>query len=141
LQKPASSSPAPSAKLLAASLELGPDGFLTAKSRHKVIADANLEANATFKKELLIYNNPSQSTWLLTVEVNLYVLLDDINTRSSSTCIQTFFNKSKALPLKFSMDLETGLVEFAAEEGVWYYSTDLFPTPNNLETAITRLLK
>ena len=106
-----------------------------------MIKDAKLELNATFKKELLIYENPSQRTWLLTGEMKLYVLLDDTITRSSSTLIQTFFDKSKALPLKFDMDQGTGLVEFAAEEGVWYYSTDLYPTPKDLEAAVVNLLK
>jgi hypothetical protein len=140
-QKPASSSPNPSAELKAATFELGPDGFLTDLARRKIVQEAKLEKHPEYQRELLLYNNPTQRTWLLTTKVNLYILLDDPSTRSASTVIQTYFEKSKALPLKFGVDNETGLVAFAAEEDWWYYGKSLFPSEQKLYAAISRLVK
>jgi hypothetical protein len=104
-QKQAITAPAASAELLAATFEVGHDGFLTANARKKVINESRLEQHPVWRKELLIYANPTQRTWMVTTEKNIFVLLDDANTRISSTIVQAFFAKELTLPLRHELVL------------------------------------
>jgi hypothetical protein len=79
---------------------------------------------------------------MVTTEKSTFVLLDDANTRFSSTIVQAFFTKGLTLPLQFGTDGSTATVAFATDpDDWWYYSTSLFPTPEKLEVAITKLIK
>jgi hypothetical protein len=141
-QKQAITAPAASAELLAATFEVGHDGFLTANARKKVINESRLEQHPVWRKELLIYANPTQRTWMVTTEKNIFVLLDDANTRISSTIVQAFFAKELALPLRFGNDGPTTTVAFAADpDDWWYYSNSLFPTPIKFEAFVKKLIR
>lgn len=141
-QKQAITAPAASAELLAATFEVGHDGFLTANARKKVINESMLEQHPVWRKELLIYANPTQRTWMVTTEKNIFVLLDDANTRISSTIVQAFFAKELTLPLRFGNDGPTTTVAFAADpDDWWYYSNSLFPTPIKFEAFVKKLIK
>ena len=141
-QKQAITAPAASAELLAATFEVGHDGFLTANARKKVINESRLEQHPVWRKELLIYTNPTQRTWMVTTEKSIFVLLDDANTRISSTIVQAFFANEMTLPLRFGNDGPTTTVAFAADpDDWWYYSNSLFPTPIKFEAFVKKLIK
>ena len=134
--------PAASAELLAATFEVGHYEFLTANARKKIINESRLEQHPVWRKELLIYANPTQRTWMVTTEKNIFVLLDDANTRISSTIVQAFFAKELTLPLRFGNDGPTTTVAFAADpDDWWYYSNSLFATPIKFEAFVKKLIK
>jgi len=141
-QKQTITAPVASAELLAATFEVGHDGFLTTGARKKVINESRLEEQPVWRKELLIYSNPTQRTWMVATEKNVFVLLDDPNTRFTKTIVQAFFAKELALPLKYGTDGPTSTVSFAVDENDWwYYSDTLFPTPDKFEIAVKKLVK
>ena len=79
---------------------------------------------------------------MVTTEKNIFVLLDDANTRISSTIVQAFFAKELTLPLRFGNDGPTTTVAFAADpDDWWYYSNSLFPTPIKFEAFVKKLIK
>ena len=141
-QKLSITAPAASAELLAATFEVGPDGFLTAKARKKVISGSDLEEQPVWRRELLIYTNPAQQTWMVATEKNIFVLLDDASTRFSSMIVQACFAKELVLPLAFGTDGPTTTVAFATDaDDWWYYSNSIFLTPKQFEAALKKLIK
>jgi hypothetical protein len=141
-QKVSITAPAASAALLAETFEVGPDGFLTAKARKKVISGSDLEEQPVWRRELLIYTNPAQQTWMVATEKNIFVLLDDANTRFSSMIVQACFAKELVLPLAFGTDGPTTTVAFAIDvDDWWYYSDSIFFSPKQFEAAVKKLIK
>jgi hypothetical protein len=133
--------PTAAAKIAPSPLTVGPDGFVTAEGLRDHVAQSGLlEREDKIQKELLIFQTPTQRTWLLASEDYLYVLLDDEGTRKRANLIQTLFEKRKTLPLAFDAQAGAGIVRFKAEETWWYYSLHLFPTTSRLQDAVERLV-
>ena len=123
-------------------IQIGPDGFYSSEGIRKIVIASNLlENDDTVKQELLIFQTPKQRTWLVATKKYLFVLLDDESTQKINALIQTFFEKSKTLPVQFSIHDKAGTVKFDAEDIWWYYSFNLFPTTNSLKNAIKNLIK
>jgi len=123
-------------------IQIGPDGFYSSEGIRKIVIASNLlENDDTVKQELLIFQTPKQRTWLVATKKYLFVLLDDESTQKINALIQTFFEKSKTLPVQFSIHDNAGTVKFDAEDIWWYYSFNLFPTTNSLKNAIKNLIK
>lgn len=134
--------PEPSKELKRTTFEIGVDGFLTSRSIRAAVAESGLlEDGDAVAGDLLIFLTPEQRTWLIATDFHVFVLLDDEDTRKESQFIQTFFERSRTLPLEFRISNGTEVVKFAAENIWWYYSVDLFPTPSVLKEAVIRLVK
>jgi hypothetical protein len=120
----------------------GPDGFLTVESLRELVSNSGLAHGEEVKKELLIFQTPSQRTWLLATNNFVFVLLDDERTRFSNSAIQTFFDKKKTFPLKFVSDKTegAGIVIFREAYPGWYYSFQLFDTSSRLKEAVEKLV-
>lgn len=141
-QAPTDKAPEPSKDLRRTKLEVGADGFLNALSIRAAVTESGLlDADELVTDELLIFHTPNQRTWLVATGRNVFVLLDDQDTRKDARLIQTFFDRTKTLPIQCRRSDGADVVKFAAEDIWWYYSVHLFPTPSALRDAITRLVK
>ena len=129
-------------ELRTAKLETGPDRFLTAPSLRTAVMESGLvDAGNSVSGELLIFQTPTQRTWLFATQSLVLVLLDDEDTRRDSRLVQTSFERRKTLPLRFRRSQgDAGVVKFAAEDIWWYYSFHLFPTTTALDNAVRRLV-
>jgi hypothetical protein len=140
-QPPTPSAPLATKALTQRKLEVSADGFLNAINIHAAVMDSSLlHAGETVTGELLIFQSPRQRTWLVATSKSVFVLLDDEKTRQDLRLIQTCFEKAAAMPLEFNTGDGAGIVKFAAETRWWYYSLSLFPTPDGLKAAVSRLL-
>lgn len=123
-------------------IAVGPDGFFSSESIRKIVQDSGLIDNDdTIKQELLIFQTPKQRTWLVATKKYVFILLDDDTTKKRNDLIQTFFEKSKTMPLKFNSHDSAGTVKFNAEDIWWYYSFNLFPTTTSLNNAVKKLIQ
>ncbi|MDI9857961.1 hypothetical protein [Flectobacillus roseus] len=123
-------------------IKLGPDGFFSSEGIKRFVTISGLLDNDdAVKQELLIFQTPKQRTWLVASKKYVFVLLDDENTQKINSLIQTTFEKSNILPLKFNSQDNAGTVKFDAEDIWWYYSFNLFPTTTSLKNAIKKLIK
>jgi hypothetical protein len=139
-QKPTAKAPEPTREQKDTKLEVGPDGFLSLSSVRAVVTGSNLlNADETITGELLLFQTPRQKTWLVATNKHVFILLDDEGTRETSRLIQTYFDRSKTLPIKCGRQDGAGIVKFSAQETWWYYSQHLFATPDALKDAVSRL--
>lgn len=123
-------------------IKVGPDGFFSSESIRNILLSSGLVAqDDAATEELLIFQTPKQRTWLVATKKYVFVLLDDERTQKSNDFIQTFFEKSKTLPLKFNSRENARTVKFHAEDIWWYYNANLFPTTESLNRAVEQLIK
>jgi hypothetical protein len=121
---------------------VGPGGFLTAEGiRNLVASSGHLDKDEQVGADLLIFSTERQHTWLIATDKKLFCLLDDDNTRTSGKIIQWITNKGDATPVVARKYKETvGLLDVGQRKN-WLYSSDLFPTPKDLEREVTQILK
>jgi hypothetical protein len=121
--------------------KVGADGFLNVISLHAIVSDSKLlEMGESVRGELLLFQTPTQRTWLIATSRRIFVLLDDDATREEKRVIQTSFDRARTLPLRFGKSEGEGIVKFRAEQTWWYYSTHLFPSTDSLNTSVRRLI-
>jgi len=119
------------------------DEFLSITSlRALLTGSGRLQPDEEITGELLIFRTSRQMTLLLVTNRRVFILLDDPDTRRESAVIQASFAREQTLPLRFKKDsANEHSVGFAALKEYWYYSVELFPSPEALRDAVENLVK
>ena len=119
---------------------LGIDGFLTKAGIEELISKSGLlQSDEKTKDSLLIFETPSQRTWLVSTGKNLFCVLDDASTRESGNLIQW---KEMTAAIKRVAAWKEGK-RYAVDigkHGCWLYSPNLHTDPEGLKEQLSNLL-
>lgn len=91
--------------------------------------------------QLLIFQTPSQRTWLVCTQRSRYVQLDDLRTRAAGTIIQGRNQKDLTRGLEFDRNSVRGTFRFGPDSGWWFYSSHLYGIAAQLKSAIEQLVE
>ena len=125
-------------------------GFFTEPAIRAIVKEAFGRRLDSVRKTLLLFRTPAQRTWLVASENDLYIVIDDEETRVGNRFVQSTFAKSRTVPIKSRsynlapQSVTSEVVQFAAQVGAdtwWLYSLDLFPDFASLESAISTLIE
>jgi hypothetical protein len=92
---------------------------------------------------LLLFKTSKQHTWLVATQANLYCVLDDADRRKTGELVQWTSPLDKAQPIvpKSLYEPPYGSYVDIGEQTYWFYSTDLFPQPEMLKSAVSELIR
>lgn len=90
---------------------------------------------------LRIFATPTQQTWLVFSAQSITIVLDDAKTRASGSLVQRTMRYDEARPLWPQHDTQGATIGFGLIKGRWFYSPELFATPELLREAIDRMVK
>jgi hypothetical protein len=92
--------------------------------------------------QLLFFATDTQHSWLIRTSHHLVIILDDPTTRKTNNLVQRSMRLSDASPVRAKVDDGRSTVGFGSEVlPPWYYSSHLYTTPSEIETAIRSLLR
>lgn len=122
--------------------KLDPRGFYTRYGLSNLITESDLiQKDEKVVDMLLLFETRKQHTWIISTNRQLFCVLDDENTRSSGRMIQWKMLLSQADPIRARISAKGNPVVDIGERKSWLYSRDLYPTEEELENRIKRLIK
>jgi hypothetical protein len=91
---------------------------------------------------MLLFATGTQQTWLVFSRRALVLVLDDADTRQRQRLVQRVIGHRQAQPVDARVDRDgTATVAVGPGQGRWYYSPQLFATPQLLEEAVRERLR
>lgn len=124
--------------------QIDPQGFFTSKGIQEIVTQSGLlPPGEEALDQLLLFDNGRQHTWLVASPTKLAFVLDDEGTRASNRLVQQVIDIDGALPLEFATKGDgSPAVKFGRGPGPsWYYSSSLFPSSQDLRTAVTEIVR
>jgi hypothetical protein len=102
------------------------EGFFTLKGIEELILKSKyIESSESLLASFLVFRTPSQHTWLVATNKQVFFVLDDEHTRANQRLIQYRLSLEKALPVDTEQESARLGVFQLGESDWWYYSIDL----------------
>lgn len=102
------------------------EGFFTLKGIEELILKSKyLESSESLRDSFLVFRTPSQHTWLVATNKQVFFVLDDERTRANQRLIQYRLSLEKALPVDTEQESARSGAFRLGESDWWYYSIDL----------------
>lgn len=117
-------------------------GFFTQDGlRHLIDESGLVESDESVKSTMRIFSTTNQRTWLVTTGRQLFCVLDDKQTRSSTRLIQWRMPLSEANPVSAIISSKGRPVVNIGTKKHWLYSTSLHSSPRTFRQDIESMIR
>jgi hypothetical protein len=122
---------------------LGKNGAFTPHGIMKIVESRAPQGqpNNIPRKNILLFESKEQKTWLVATDYELFILLDDKETRKENNLVMSRLNLRGILPLVFGEQDGAGTIKFANMDRAWYYTKSLFRGKKSLKQQIEEMVE
>lgn len=117
-------------------------GFFTREGVFDLVNNSKyIDSGETVRDALLVFNTPSQHTWLVRSGKRLFYILDDEKTRTYQSLIQKMIDLPDITLVRTQKESDSSGIFNIEGTGWWYYSVAELGSPQNAKQKIDDFIK